>query len=77
LKCQEGKRPARGDAALAGRKPCGGKNLERVGCKPKVAKRENPEGRKVKRVVLPCVGETAGENRTLRIGNKASRSVQA
>jgi len=56
LKCQEGKRPARGDAALAGRKPCGGKNLERVGGNPKVATRENPEGRKVRRVVPPFSG---------------------
>jgi hypothetical protein len=76
LKRQEGKRPARGNAALAVRKPRGGRNLERAGGNPKVAKRENPEGGKVKRVVLPSAGETAGDTRTLQIGNNASRSVQ-
>jgi hypothetical protein len=42
-----------------------------------VAKRESLEGGKVKRVVPPFVGETAGDIGTLRIGNNASRSVQA
>jgi len=52
-------------------------NLARAGGNPKVATREDPEGRKVKRVVLPSAGETVGENRTLQIGNNTSRSVQA
>jgi hypothetical protein len=39
--------------------------------------RESLEGGKVKRVVPPSAGETVGDIGTLRIGNKASRSVQA
>lgn len=52
-------------------------NLARAGGNPKAATREDPEDRKVKRVVLPSAGETVGENRTLQIGNNTSRSVQA
>jgi len=74
-------RPARGDAALAVRKPCGGSNLARAGGNPKVAiEKTLKAGRSrelfCRRRVKPlAITERSGSGTTLQGRSKPERGA--